>query len=172
MIRQLGSHLGKNILFGFDRYLLPELDDYNRILGRYGTVVPAAMLDNLHYLTSAQNLCSLMQDHEESCAGVLICGTGMGMSIAANKFRGIYAARCLSTEDAEMSRTINNANVLCLAVKSGITLNEHIIDSFMTTAYEGRKLEQLEFIAQMELETEPAPRVPALSLAQASRKSA
>lgn len=171
MIRQLGSHQGKNLLFGFDRYLLPELDDYTRILGRHGTVVPAVVLDDLHYLTSAQNLCNLMQD-QDNCAGVLICGTGMGMSIAANKFRGVYAARCLSTEDAEMSRTINNANVLCLAVRSGITLNEQIIDSFMTTAYEGRKLEQLEHIAKMELEIQPAPRVPTLSIAAAARKSA
>ena len=43
----------------------------------------------------------------------------MGMSIAANKFRGIYAARCTTVEDAELARTINNANVLCLAAKHG-----------------------------------------------------
>ena len=43
----------------------------------------------------------------------------MGMSIAANKFRGVYAARCLSVEDAELARTINNANVLCLAARTG-----------------------------------------------------
>lgn len=47
-------------------------------------------------------------------AGILVCGTGLGMSIVANKIPGIYAALCNSTNLAEMSRRHNDANILCL----------------------------------------------------------
>ena len=56
-----------------------------------------------------------------------------------------------------MARQINNANVLCLASKAGLALNEEIVDKFITTPYEGRKLEQLEYISCLELESDPAP---------------
>ena len=46
--------------------------------------------------------------------GVLLCGTGIGMSIAANRFAGIRAASCTTPEMAELSRTHNDANILCL----------------------------------------------------------
>ena len=54
---------------------------------------------------------------KESTFGVLICMTGIGMSIAANKVRGIRAARVLSKKDAILSRRHNNANVLCIPGK-------------------------------------------------------
>jgi len=159
MIGRLGSHAGRRIVFGYDRYLLPELDDYLDILRGYGDVVEAVEEDNLHYLSSAQRVCEALQADYDT-VGILCCGTGMGMSIAANKFRGVYAARCVSIDDAEMARSINNANVLCIAARSGLALNRSIIDSFIRTAYAGRKLEQLEYIAQLELEASPAPTVP------------
>ena len=46
--------------------------------------------------------------------GIVICGTGMGVSIIANKFRGVYAALCESVYTARRSRAINNTNVLCM----------------------------------------------------------
>jgi ribose 5-phosphate isomerase B len=157
IIRQLGPHLGKHVVFGYDRYILPELDEYVRILSQYGIAVPAVNQDELHYLTSAQRVCERVRGKRDH-VGVLVCSTGMGMSIAANKFRGVYAARCLSREDAELARRINNANVLCLAVRTGRAANEAIVDAFMRTAYEGRNLDQLEYVTCMELETDPAPR--------------
>jgi RpiB/LacA/LacB family sugar-phosphate isomerase len=155
-IRQLGMHRGKQLIFGFDRYLLPEFDAYLGVLSQYGIAVPAVNGDSPHYLTSAQRVCERVRGRADA-VGVLFCNTGMGMSIAANKFSGIYAARCLSVDDAEMARSINNANVLCLAVREGLAQNQRIVDAFMTTAYDGRKLEQLEYITCMELETDPAP---------------
>jgi ribose 5-phosphate isomerase B len=155
-IRQLGSHAGKHLVFGYDRYLLPELDDYVRVLSQYGIPMPAVHMDSPHYLTSAQRVCERVRGRADS-VGILICSTGMGMSIAANKFRGIYAARCLTAEDAELARQINNANVLCLASRTGLRDNAKIVDSFMTTRFEGRKLEQLEYITCMELESDPPP---------------
>jgi len=156
VIRQLGKHRGKHVVFGYDRYLLPELEDYVRVLAQYGIPMPAVSHDSLHYLTSAQRVCERVRGRADS-VGVLFCSTGMGMSIAANKFRGVYAARCLTVEDATMSRQINNANVLCLAQRAGLAENQKIIDAFMSTAFEGRKLEQLEYITCMELESDPAP---------------
>ena len=153
MIRQLGRHDGKSVVFGYDRYLLDELGAYLEILGRYGGVTEPLDRGNLHYLSSAENVCRLVQG-DPDVVGVLCCGTGMGMSIAANKIRQIYAARCVTIEDATLSRQINNANVLCIAATSGLALNAKIIDSFMRTPYEGRKVEQLEYIAQLELESD------------------
>lgn len=171
MIRQLGSHTGKQVIFGFDRYLLPELDAYRAVLDRFGTVVPTVDYDSLHYLTSAHQVCTTVQENLD-CMGVLICGTGMGMSIAANKFRGVYAARCMTSEDAEMARTINNANVLCLASKMGLEHNTTIIEQFMTVPFEGRKLEQLECIGQMELERHPATKVATVRVPRILRQTA
>lgn len=156
MIRRLGSHTGKRIYFGYDRYLVPELDAYREILGQYGHVVEAVDHGRLHYLTSAELVCRSVQSDDDAF-GVLCCGTGMGMSIAANKFSGIYAARCTSHEDAELARTINNANVVCIASKQGLAMNAQILNLFASTPYTGRKLEELEYITSFE----QAPFVPA-----------
>ena len=152
MIRRLGSHTGKRVFFGYDRYLASssaELAEYRSVLSAFGDVVDAVDYGRLHYLTSAEIVCRALQADPESF-GVLCCGTGMGMSIAANKFQGIYAARCTSAEDAELARTINNANVVCIASKNGLALNGQILQAFVTTPYTGRKLEELEYITSFE----------------------
>jgi len=171
MIRRLGSHVGRRVVFGYDRYLLPELPEYLELLRLHGDVVEAVDTEHLHYLSSAQLVCEMVQSDEQSF-GILCCGTGMGMSIAANKFRGIYAARCMTAEDAEMSRAINNANVVCIAAKSGFALNRSIIDTFIRTTYSGRKLEQLETIAHFELEASPAPSVAIAATLRDQRRTA
>lgn len=150
MIRRFGSHTGKRVYFGYDRYVVPELDAYRALLSARGAEVVCAV-DNgyLHYLTSAELVCTSIQADPDS-VGVLVCGTGLGMSIAANKFRGIYAARCMSAEDAEQCRTINNANVLCLAARSGLLANRDMIEAFLTAPYTGRKIEELEYITRFE----------------------
>ena len=149
MIRRLGSLSGKRIIFGYDRYLLPELEDYRAVLSRHGAVTEMVDTGHIHYLSSAEMVCRALQNDEDAF-GVLCCGTGMGMSIAANKFDSIYAARCTSADDAEAARQINNANVLCIASKLGLSLNRAIVDAFALTAYTGRKLDELEYITQFE----------------------
>lgn len=161
MIRRLGSHAGKRIYFGYDRYIASTLPTYIDALSAFGDVIKAVDENELHYLSSAELVCSAVRADPESF-GILCCGTGMGMSIAANKFRDIYAARCITVEDAEMSRTINNANVLCLAAKTDLAINRAIIDAFANTAYTGRKLDELERITRFETsETQPLRAVPA-----------
>ncbi len=149
MIRRFGSHTGKRIYFGFDRYVLPELDAYVSIMSAKAEVICAVDRNYLHYLTSAELVCSAIQADPDS-VGILMCGTGMGMSVAANKFKGVYAARCTTAEDAESCRTINNANVLCLGSKYGLLTNKDMILGFLSAAYTGRKIDELEYITRFE----------------------
>ena len=137
------------IVFGYDRYLTSDLVEYRALLLSHGAMVEAVDAARLHYLSSAELACRTVQDQPNSF-GILVCGTGMGMSIAANKFRGIYAARCTTVDDAEAARTINNANVVCLAAKNGFSHNAEIIEAFIRTPYTGRKLEELEYITEIE----------------------
>jgi len=153
MIRQQGSHRGKSIVFGFDRHLAPESDDFVQFLEEYGQVLPVGARDRVpHYLTSTEWVSRRVQG-SASHVGVLVCSTGIGVSIAANKFSGVYAARCLTVEDAQFARVINNANVLCLASRTDRTLNRRIIDAFLTVPYEGRSIDQLATITTLEHET-------------------
>jgi len=158
MIDQLGVHLGKRIVLGFDRHLLPEVDGYVAHLAAYGMVVTDTDPERLHYLSSAERVCRRVRGRADT-VGVLACLTGIGVSIAANKFGGVYAARCLSVADAEMARTINNANVLYLAIGSGAALNAAIVDAFMRTPYQGRKLDELAGLLRFERGTKDGARL-------------
>ncbi len=74
----------------------------------------------------------------EADAGVLVCGTGIGVSIAANKIPGIRAAVCRSGYEARMARLHNDANVLCLGERvTGPGLVEDILDAWLDTSFEG-----------------------------------
>ncbi len=70
--------------------------------------------------------------------GVLVCGTGIGMSMAANKHAGIRAALCADPYSAQMTREHNDANVLCLGGRTlGPELAKMILEIFMTTEFSG-----------------------------------
>lgn len=70
--------------------------------------------------------------------GILVCGTGIGISIAANKIKGIRAALCGDVFSAVMSREHNNANILCLGERvTGPGLAEMIILSWLKTEFQG-----------------------------------
>ena len=71
-------------------------------------------------------------------AGILVCGTGVGMSIAANRHPEIRAALCTDPYCARMTRQHNDANVLCLGARVvGQGLAEEIVTAFFTTSFEG-----------------------------------
>ena len=83
--------------------------------------------------------------------GILICGTGIGMSIAANKVRGIRAALCYNAFSARRARQHNDANILCLAAEEGKARIPAIIEIFLTTEFEGgRHQQRLDKIRDME----------------------
>ena len=68
--------------------------------------------------------------------GILICGTGIGMNIAANKFKGIRCAHCEDTYSAKMTRLHNDANVLAIGERvTGAGLAEEIVDAFINTPF-------------------------------------
>ena len=70
--------------------------------------------------------------------GILVCGTGIGISIAANKCKGIRAAVCSDVYNARMSRMHNDANVLCMGERTiGVGTAELIVDTWLSTEFEG-----------------------------------
>jgi len=71
-------------------------------------------------------------------SGILICGTGIGMAMAAGKVKGIRAARCSEPYSAEMSRRHNNANVLCFGARViGSGMAEKIVEKWLSTPFDG-----------------------------------
>jgi ribose 5-phosphate isomerase B len=86
--------------------------------------------------------------------GILICGTGIGMCIAANKLRGVRAAPCHDSITAEMSRRHNDANVLCLSADLlGEELIERMVRIFLDTPFDGgRHARRVEKIGKIEEE--------------------
>ena len=105
--------------------------------------------DSCDYPVYAQRLCdALLQQQERGDLGILICGTGIGMSIAANRVPGIRAALCTSEFQARATRQHNDANVLCLGERvTGTGLAFSITDAFLDTAFEGgRHLRRIELI--------------------------
>jgi len=86
---------------------------------------------------------------EEVERGILICGTGIGMAMAAGKVKGIRAARCTEPYSAELSRRHNDANVLCLGARIvGSEMAKKIVDTWLSTPFEGgrhtRRVEKIE----------------------------
>ena len=86
--------------------------------------------------------------------GILICGTGIGMGIAANKFSGVRAAPCHDSVTAEYSRMHNDANIICLSADQlSDQLAEQVIRIWLKTPFdEGRHARRLQKIADLERE--------------------
>jgi ribose 5-phosphate isomerase B len=108
--------------------------------------------DSVDYPLCAHKLAIHMKDQPDAI-GILICGTGLGMSIAANRFPYLRAVHCSTGLDAELARRHNNANVLCLGGRiHGVELANHILDQFLQHPFEkGRhqkRVEQLEALGQ------------------------
>lgn len=98
-------------------------------------------LDSCDYPDIAQALSEAVAS--DDAVGILVCGTGIGMSISANKVSGIRAALCWSEYTAEMSRRHNNANILCLG---GRVLEPDLAlmmtDIFLSTKFDGGRHER------------------------------
>ena len=79
----------------------------------------------------------------EYTLGVLVCGTGIGMSMVANKHRGIRAALCSTEFEARMARAHNDANVLCVGQRTvGAGVARAILEAFIATPFEGGRHEK------------------------------
>ncbi len=124
-----------------------------RLLGKLGHEVVDTGADNgrVDYPDVAANVARKVSRGEVD-RGILICGTGLGMTIAANKFPGVRAAPCHDDLTAEMSRRHNDLNVLCL---SGDMLGERLVDRlveiWLKTEFEGgRHARRVRKIAELE----------------------
>ncbi len=92
--------------------------------------------DSTHYPEWAKKLVEYVKS--ENAVGILLCGSGIGVSMVANRFAGIRAALCRDEDDAKMGRLHNDANVLCLSGrKTSIELIKKITETFLTTSFEG-----------------------------------
>lgn len=108
-------------------------------------------LDSVDYPDLAVKVCNAVVSHE--CErGILVCGTGIGMSIAANKIKGIRAAALSDHYSAKYTRLHNDANILCLGGRViGIGTALELTDIFTDTDYEGgRHQKRLDKIAALE----------------------
>lgn len=92
-----------------------------------------------HYPIFASSVCeNVLALGKDKAYGILICGTGIGMSMCANKYNGIRAAVCGDTFSAKMTRRHNNANVLCIGARvTGPLLAQDILDIFLENEFEG-----------------------------------
>ena len=107
--------------------------------------------DSCHYPVYAHAACEKILSGECQL-GILICGTGIGMSIAANKHDGIRAACCSDTFSARMTRMHNDANVICIGGRVvGAGLACDMVDLFVDTEFEGgRHQARVDMIADIE----------------------
>jgi len=91
--------------------------------------------DRVDYPDFAAKVCEAVLKDENS-KGILICGTGLGMSMAANKFDGIRAALCHNSYSAAMAREHNDANILCLGERVlGYGMVESIVDAWNSNEF-------------------------------------
>jgi ribose 5-phosphate isomerase B len=111
--------------------------DLLRRLGHDVVDVGTSTTEPVDYPDIAAQVARLVSRQEVE-RGILVCGTGIGMSIAANKFPGVRAAPCHDDLTAEMSRRHNDLNVLCLSADLlGERLIDRMVELWMTTPFEG-----------------------------------
>ena len=123
--------------------------------------VKAKGYEVLDFGTDSTERCEYPDHGEPACRAIvsgqaelaiLICGTGIGMSLVANKIHGIRAACCSEPYSAKMTRCHNNANVLCMGARvvgEGLALD--IVDAFLDNEFEGgRHAERVARIAEIE----------------------
>jgi len=92
---------------------------------------------SVDYPEFADKLCDAIKDGSASC-GILICGTGIGMSIAANRHRHIRAALCHESLTARLSREHNDSNVLCLGARVlGVAIAIDVVRAWLATDFAG-----------------------------------
>jgi ribose 5-phosphate isomerase B len=107
--------------------------------------------DSCDYPVFASKACAHVLSGEADL-GILVCGTGIGMSMAANKHKGIRAACCSDTFSARLTRLHNNANFLCIGARvlgAGLALD--LVDEFVNAEFEGdRHTKRLSLIEDIE----------------------
>ncbi len=129
MLALASDHAG----FAYKEKVKPLLDQLGVPYKDFG----AFSTDSTDYPDWAHRACETITSGEND-RGILICGTGIGMSIVANKHKGVRAAACESTTAARLARQHNDANVLAIGERvTGWESTVDIIRVFLSTAFEG-----------------------------------
>ena len=120
--------------YGLKCEVIPYLEEKGYEVVDCGTDSAASC----HYPIFATAVCEKVKGDLDGSFGILICGTGIGMSMCANKHKGIRAALCSDTYSAKMTRQHNDANVLCMGARVvGAGLAFDLADIFINTDFEG-----------------------------------
>ncbi|GFR35962.1 ribose 5-phosphate isomerase B [Thermobrachium celere] len=108
-------------------------------------------IESCDYPDFAEKVAEAIVRGEFDC-GILVCGTGIGISIAANKVPGIRAAHCTDTFSAKAAKQHNNANILALGERiTGVGLALDIVDAYLEAEFEGgRHQRRIDKIAEIE----------------------
>ena len=131
----------RKIFIGADSAGFPlkeKLVPYLKELGYEVTDCGTDSTASCHYPDFAAAVCKNVQADLDGSFGILVCGTGIGMSMCANKYDGIRAALCSDTYSAKMTRAHNDANVICMGARViGECLAIDILDAFLGAEFEG-----------------------------------
>ena len=108
--------------------------------------------DSCDYPVIAKDLTAKVLENSDNL-GILVCGTGIGMCIYANKVKGIRAAHCTDTYSARLTRQHNDTNVLCLGERiTGLGLGLDIVDEWLNAAFEGgRHQRRIDMINELDV---------------------
>lgn len=131
--------MAQNIHIGCDHaaldlknIIIRQLEERGLTVTDHGTYTP----ENCDYPDIAHDVAQAVE--KETGTGILLCGTGIGMSMAANHHKGIRAALCTTELHAKFARRHNDANILCLGARmTGVELAKAIVEAFLTTDFEG-----------------------------------
>lgn len=135
--------------------LKPLVIEHLTALGHETVDVGTYSKDSCHYPIYAHAACEKILSGECEL-GILICGTGIGMSMAANKHNGIRAACCSDVFSARLTREHNDANILCFGervVGAGLALD--LVDAFVGATYlnNGNHVTRVAMLSEIEKET-------------------
>lgn len=108
--------------------------------------------DNTYYPEIAQKAAQVIIESDYKKEGILLCGTGIGMAITANKFPGIYAAVCHDSYSAERARLSNNCNVITMGARViGPELAKKVLIEWLTLQFvDGRSMDKISLIRDYE----------------------
>ncbi len=131
--------MAQNIHIGCDHaaldlknIIIRQLEERGLTVTDHGTYTP----ESCDYPDIAHDVAQAVE--KENGTGILLCGTGIGMSMAANHHKGIRAALCTTELHAKFARRHNDANILCLGARmTGVELAKAIVEAFLTTVFEG-----------------------------------
>lgn len=154
----MNNHINppKRIAIGSDHVGFPLKEEIKAYLGELGYTCQdfgARSMERTDYPLFAKEVTSAISSNQAE-AGILICGTGVGMAITANKVKGIRAVVCSEPYSAMLSRQHNNTNVLALGSRVvGAELARMIVKAWLEAEFEGgRHASRLEIISQIEAE--------------------